>query len=121
MVDLARILADDARLGQKNTITRRCATVVGIARERSRRTGQILCPFMSLLAPLRLGETTQRIDDPLAPEQFIRGAPGWAFDMFVREGRHAFEAERFPFARNSARSICSAFCARGGIDGPHRL
>lgn len=64
---------------------------VETAREGLRRTGQILCPFVALLAPLSPHETADIVDDDLPPEGLIRGAPSWAFDMFVREGRYAMK------------------------------
>lgn len=67
-------------------------TVVETAREGLRRTGQILCPFVSLLTPSLIGEGAQVINDPMPPECTIGGAPSWAYDMFVREGRQVMKA-----------------------------
>jgi hypothetical protein len=67
-------------------------TVVEIAREGFRKVGEVLCPFVALLCPERQGETTALADDYLPPEIEIRGIPGWAFDLYSREGRRAFSA-----------------------------
>ncbi|SDA34227.1 hypothetical protein SAMN02799622_05733 [Methylobacterium sp. UNC378MF] len=53
---------------------------------------QVLCPFVSLLTPLLAGETARLINDPLPSEVIFGGAPTWAYDMFVREGRQAMKA-----------------------------
>ena len=66
-------------------------TVVEVAREGLRKTGWVLCPFVSLLAPIWLRQEARIIDDDIPPERSIRGVPSWAFDMFVREGRHALK------------------------------
>lgn len=66
-------------------------TVVEIAREGMRKSRQILCPFVSLLAT-GAWQHAPVADDYPPPELSIRGVPTWAFDMFVREGRQALKA-----------------------------
>ena len=63
-------------------------TTLAICREGYRKTGEALPPLLALLAlenGLRAGTT----DDPLPPEAMIGGVPGWALDMFTREGKLA--------------------------------
>lgn len=66
-------------------------TVVEITREGFRRTGEVLCPFVALVAPMRLGQPTPIADDNLLPETVIGSVPGWAFDLYSREGRAGLE------------------------------
>lgn len=61
--------------------------VAQVAGQGFRRTKQILCPFLMLLAPALQSELTTVRDDPLPAERRIGQVPCWAFDMFVREGR----------------------------------
>ncbi|XYD06797.1 hypothetical protein R1A27_16535 [Methylobacterium sp. NMS12] len=63
-------------------------TVVETAREGLRRTGQILCLFVSLLTPLLLGETAQLINDPL-PQRLSSVAlqAGLTICLSVRDDR----------------------------------
>lgn len=63
--------------------------VVEIAREGFRKLGEILCPFVALLHPLKQFEATTIVDDPLPPEMLIGELPSWALDMYSREGRAA--------------------------------
>jgi hypothetical protein len=65
-------------------------SVVEIAREGHRRTGELLAPFFALLAGETRGDTAI-VSDDFPPEAMIGDVPGWALDMFVREGRHAFK------------------------------
>jgi hypothetical protein len=62
-------------------------TVVEIAREGFRKTGEMLCPFVALMAPMKLREPRTVMDDELPPEVMIAGVPGWAYDLYSREGR----------------------------------
>jgi hypothetical protein len=64
-------------------------TVVEIAREGFRKTGEVLCPFVALLVPEALEQTTTVANDELPAEGIIRGIPGWAYDLYSREGRAA--------------------------------
>jgi hypothetical protein len=67
-------------------------TVVEIAREGFRKIGEPLCPFVALLCPLAVGEASATQDDVLPPQVMIGESPGWAFDVYTREGRAALEA-----------------------------
>jgi len=67
-------------------------TLVEIAREGFRKVGEVLCPFVALLCPERQGETVALADDDLPTENDVRGIPGWAFDLYSRDGRSAFNA-----------------------------
>jgi MgsA AAA+ ATPase C terminal len=64
-------------------------TIVEIAREGFRRTRTVLCPLIALLAcePRQIAQTE---DDDLPAEDVIGDVPGWALDIYTREGRTAF-------------------------------
>jgi len=62
-------------------------TVVDIVKEGFRRTGEVLGPFVALLWPERQQQTATIEDDELPPEVMIGGVPGWAYDVYSREGR----------------------------------
>jgi hypothetical protein len=64
-------------------------TVVEIAREGFRKTGELLCPFVALLFPQRQQQTAPVEDDEFPSEVMIGGVPGWAYDLYSREGRAA--------------------------------
>jgi hypothetical protein len=66
--------------------------VVEIAREGFRKVGEILCPFVALLHPLKQSEATTIKDDPLPPETMIGEVPSWCLDVYSREGRAALHA-----------------------------
>lgn len=66
-------------------------TVVEIAHEGFRRTGEVLCPFVSLLCPVRQLEPSGIEDDKFPPETLIQNVPSWAVDMYSREGRQALQ------------------------------
>lgn len=64
-------------------------SIVELCREGYRRTGELLAPFVALLAGETRGDTTIVSDDfPL--EVIIGDVPGYCLDMFTREGRAAF-------------------------------
>ncbi len=63
--------------------------VVEIAREGFRKVGEVLCPFVALLWPLRQRDHGLTEDDEFLPEVLIRDVPGWAYDTYTREGRQA--------------------------------
>jgi hypothetical protein len=67
-------------------------TAVEIAREGFRKIGEPLCPFVALLCPLAINEATVMEDDELPPQIMVGEAPGWALDVYTREGRAALEA-----------------------------
>jgi hypothetical protein len=61
--------------------------VIEIAREGYRRVGEVLCPFVALLWPLRQEQTATAEDDDFPPEVMVGDVPGWAYDVYSREGR----------------------------------
>jgi hypothetical protein len=63
-------------------------SIVELGREGYRRTGELLAPFVALLAGETRGKATT-VSDQLPPEVMIGDMPGWALDMFTREGRAA--------------------------------
>jgi hypothetical protein len=63
--------------------------LVEVAREGFRRTNQMLCPLVALLAREQR-EVTRVEDDDLPPEVMIGEVPNWALDIFSRDGRAAF-------------------------------
>jgi hypothetical protein len=63
--------------------------VIDIAKEGYRRTGEVLAPFVALLWPIRQQQTTTAGDDHFPPEVMIGDVPGWAYDVYSREGRAA--------------------------------
>lgn len=63
--------------------------IVEIAREGFRRTGEVLCPFVALLWSFRQDKSVVADDDPFPPEVMIGDVPGWAYDLYSREGRAA--------------------------------
>jgi hypothetical protein len=67
-------------------------TAVEIAREGFRKIGEPLCPFVALLCPLFIQEARTERDDELPPEILVGESPGWAMDIYTREGRQALEA-----------------------------
>ena len=63
--------------------------VVDIAQEGFRRTGEVLAPFVILLWPARQHQAATVEDDEFPTELMIGDAPGWAYDVYSREGRAA--------------------------------
>ena len=63
--------------------------MVEIAHEGFRKTGEVLCPFVALLFPLRQQQTATVEDDEFPAEVMVGDTPGWAYDVFSREGRAA--------------------------------
>ena len=64
-------------------------TIVELAREGFRRTRIVLCPLVALLA-CEPRQVAQIENDHLPAEEVIGGVPGWALDVYTREGRAAF-------------------------------
>jgi hypothetical protein len=62
--------------------------VVDIAQEGFRRTGEVLAPFVALLWPAQQ-QMAPIGDDELPAEVMIGNVPGWAYDVYSREGRAA--------------------------------
>ena len=64
-------------------------SIVAVAREGFRRTGELLCPFVALLSCVE--RQAGRVEsDEFPPEVMIGDVPSWALDIFSREGRVAF-------------------------------
>jgi hypothetical protein len=89
-------------------------TVVEIAREGFRKTGEVLCPFVALLASVTLEEPGTVVDDELPTETMIGRIPGWAYDLYSREGRAAL-------ARFLDGSSETAHCVRAHIPSGQRI
>jgi len=76
-------------------------TVVEVSREGFRRVGEVLCPFVALLCSNQLPAQSRTEPDAFPPEVLIGdGVPSWAFDMYTREGRVAYQA----FLRGNSES-----------------
>jgi hypothetical protein len=67
-------------------------SVVEIAREGFRKIGEPLCPFVALLCPHARCEASTLQDDDMLPAIMVGEVPGWAYDMYVREGRLGLQA-----------------------------
>jgi len=67
-------------------------TVVEIAREGFRKIGEPLCSFVALLCPLAMTEASTLQDDEMPPATMVGEVPGWACDVYTREGRQALQA-----------------------------
>ncbi|TPI63947.1 hypothetical protein FJ417_03325 [Mesorhizobium sp. B3-1-7] len=66
-------------------------TLVEVAREGFRRTGQVLCPLVVLLASLKPVQPTLIGDDDFPAETLCGSVPSWALDRYSREGRRALQ------------------------------
>ena len=64
-------------------------SIIEVAREGFRRTGEMLCPLVALLAREQREPTRVESDD-LPPEIMIGDVPSWALDVYSREGSAAF-------------------------------
>jgi hypothetical protein len=80
-------------------------TMVEIAREGFRKTGEVLCPFVALLVLFQPTKNCIIKDDDFPPEIMIREIPSWALDVYSREGRAAY-ARFLQTDSASARWIC---------------
>jgi hypothetical protein len=67
-------------------------TAVEIAREGYRKIGEPLCPFVALLCPLASVETSSIQDDDMPPAIMVGEVPGYAYDLYSREGRVALQS-----------------------------
>jgi hypothetical protein len=67
-------------------------TAVEIAREGFRKIGEPLCPFVALLCPLVINEASIIENGELPPQIMVGEAPGWALDVYTREGRATLDA-----------------------------
>ena len=63
-------------------------TTLAICREGLKKTGEALPLLVALLA-LENGLREDTADHPIPPEVFVGDVPGWALDMFTREGKAA--------------------------------
>jgi hypothetical protein len=63
-----------------------------VAREGFRKVGEVLCPFVALLGPVRQQEPATTEDDEFPPETMVGDVPGWALDVYSRPGRAALQA-----------------------------
>jgi hypothetical protein len=88
-------------------------SIVEVAREGFRRTNEMLCPFVSLLA-CEQRQATRIESDELPPEVMIGDVPSWAFDVYSREGRAAF-------AHFLETDAPAARWVRGGVRPARRL
>lgn len=66
-------------------------TVVEIAREGFRTTGELHCALLPLLLSEGQCEPRPIVDDEFPPEIMCGPVPSWALDMFSREGRRALK------------------------------
>jgi hypothetical protein len=64
-------------------------SVVEIAREAFRKTGEMLCPLVAFLSHEARGDMTTASDE-FPPETFIGEIPAFCLDVFTRDGRAAF-------------------------------
>jgi hypothetical protein len=64
-------------------------TIVEVTPEGFRRTRTVLCPLVALLA-CEASQAAQMENDDLPTEDLIGDVPGWALDVYTREGRAAF-------------------------------
>jgi hypothetical protein len=64
-------------------------SLVDIAQEGFRRTGEVLAPFVALLWPTRQQQAATVEDDEFPPDRMVGEVPAWAYDLYSREGRAA--------------------------------
>lgn len=64
-------------------------TLVAVAGEAYRQTGEVIAAFLPLLHQDFDGCHSEVRPDDLPPEVLVRGLPGWALDKFSREGQAA--------------------------------
>ena len=88
-------------------------SIVEVAREGFRRTREMLCPLVALLAAEPRGSTQVDSDD-LPPEEMIGDIPTWAVDLYSREGRAAL-------ARFLQTDAPAARWVRGNISPARRV
>jgi hypothetical protein len=63
-----------------------------VAREGFRKVGEVLCPFVSLLVPVRQQEPASTEDDHFPAEAMVGDIPGFCYDLYSRPGRAALQA-----------------------------
>ena len=81
-------------------------TLVDLAQVLFQKTREPLAPLVALLSRERGWEARVTLDDTIPPEVMIGEVPGWALDMFTREGRAALS--RFLRGRTKAGGWISA-------------
>ena len=64
-------------------------SLVEIAREGFRKTREVLGPLVVLLTDPNRSQSQELFDDTMPPEIQLRGVPGWAYDLYSREGRQS--------------------------------
>ena len=64
-------------------------SIVELAREGYRRTGELLAPLVALMTSELCKGKTLVSDDETPPEIMIGDVPGWTYDVYSREGRAA--------------------------------
>jgi len=57
-------------------------SLVDIAQEGFRRTGEVLAPFVALLWPTRQQEAATVEDDEFPPDLMVGDVPAWAYDLY---------------------------------------
>jgi hypothetical protein len=88
-------------------------SIVEVAREGFRRTGEMLCPLVALLS-CEPRQTTQLESDEFPPGEMIDDMPSWAVDLYSREGRAAL-------ARFLQTDAPAARWVRGSISPARRV
>ena len=88
-------------------------SIVEVAREGFRRTGEMLCPLVALLS-CEPRQSTRIESDELPPETMIGDVPSWALDVYSREGRAAL-------ARFLETDAPAARWVRGGVRPARRV
>ena len=76
--------------------------MVCLAQVLFQKTREPLGPLVALLSRERRWEARVTLDDTIPPEVMIGDVPGWAFDMFTREGRAALGH----FLRGRTKAAC---------------
>lgn len=66
-------------------------TLIEVAREGFRRTGQVLCPLVLLISTLKASDPMAVEDDDFPPATMCGPVPSWALDRYSREGRYALQ------------------------------
>lgn len=64
--------------------------MMSLSQDMYRKTREPLGPLMALLSRETGWEIGIQVDDPFPPEVMVGQVPGWAYDMFTREGRAVF-------------------------------
>lgn len=89
-------------------------SVVEIAREGYRKTGEVLCALVALLSSEQRSQPPVIVDDDFLPEEMAGEIPTWAIDAYSREGRSALK--RFLEVESA-----TAEWVRERVPGPERV